>query len=346
MKKRKSYLKNFIFFALLIFLTFYIMLKDQDLLGIFNILKSAQIKYVLIGIGCMFIYLALESFNLGRTLKNLNEKTSTFKNLKYSFIGFFFSSITPAASGGQPMQIYYMHRDNISVANSTLALLINLSSMQIVTISFALISVIFNYQYLTPVLIVCFIIGLMLNFSALMLLLIGICSKKMSRGLLNFALKVLRFFRVKNIEEKREKFEEELEKYHQSAIYIRNNKILILRTLFVTLIQFTFYYSITYWVYRALGFNQYKIMQIITMQSVLFATVSGIPSPGAVGVSEGAFMEIFKKVYPKNMISSAVLLSRGINFYLYVFISGIVTIINHFVRKKIYKDEGEEGIII
>ncbi len=346
MKKRKSYLKNFIFFALLIFLTFYIMLKDQDLLGIFNILKSAQIKFVLIGIGCMFIYLALESFNLGRTLKNLNEKTTPIKNLKYSFIGFFFSSITPAASGGQPMQVYYMHRDNISVANSTLALLINLSSMQIVTISFALISVIFNYQYLTPVLIVCFIIGLMLNFSALMLLLIGICSKKMSRGLLNFALKVLRFFRVKNIEEKREKFEEELEKYHQSAIYIRNNKILILRTLFVTLIQFTFYYSITYWVYRALGFNQYKIMQIITMQSVLFATVSGIPSPGAVGVSEGAFMEIFKKVYPKNMISSAVLLSRGINFYLYVFISGIVTIINHFVRKKIYKDEGEEGIII
>ena len=346
MKKRKSYLKNFIFFALLIFLTFYIMLKDQDLLGIFNILKSAQIKFVLIGIGCMFIYLALESFNLGRTLKNLNEKTTPIKNLKYSFIGFFFSSITPAASGGQPMQVYYMHRDNISVANSTLALLINLSSMQIVTISFALISVIFNYQYLTPVLIVCFIIGLMLNFSALMLLLIGICSKKMSRGLLNFALKVLKFFRVKNIEEKREKFEEELEKYHQSAIYIRNNKVLILRTLLVTLIQFTFYYSITYWVYRALGFNQYKIMQIVTMQSVLFATVSGIPSPGAVGVSEGAFMEIFKKVYPKNMISSAVLLSRGINFYLYVFISGIVTIINHFVRKKIYKDEGEEGIII
>ena len=347
MKKKKSYFRNFIFFALLIFLTFYIMLKDQDIFGIFNILKSAKIKFVVVGIICMFVFLSLEAFNLGRNLRNLNEKTSPIKNLKYAFIGFFFSSITPAASGGQPMQVYYMHKDNISVANSTLALLINLASMQIVTIGFALISVIFNYQYLTPVLIVFFIIGLLLNFSALMLLIIAIFSRRMSRGLLHFTLKVLKFFKAKNIDEKRERYEQELQKYQQSAVYIRNNKILIGRTLMVTLIQFTFYYSITYWVYRALGFNQYNIMQIITMQSVLFATVSGIPSPGAVGVSEGAFMEIFKKVYPKNMISSAVLLSRGINFYLYVFISGIITIISHIISRKTNKAEDEEeGIII
>ena len=346
MKKKKSYLRNFIFFALLIFLTFYIMLKDQDVFGIFNILKSAKIKFVIVGIICMFVFLSLEAFNLGRNLRNLNEKTSPLKNLKYAFIGFFFSSITPAASGGQPMQVYYMHRDNISVANSTLALLINLASMQIVTISFALISVIFNYQYLTPFLIICFIIGLSLNFTALMLLLIGIFSKRMSKGLLNFALKVMKFFKVKNIDEKRERYEQELQKYQKNAVYIRNNRILMVRTILVTLIQFTFYYSITYWVYRALGFNHYNIMQIITMQSVLFATVSGIPSPGAVGVSEGAFMEIFKKVYPKNMISSAVLLSRGINFYLYVLISGIITIINHIICRKTNKVDKEEGIII
>ena len=290
----------------------------------------------------MLIFLILEAVNIGRTLKKLDEKSSFFKNIKYSFIGFFFSSITPAASGGQPMQVYYMYKDGISVANSTLALLINLTSMQVITIGFALVSLIFNYQYLNPVLIVCFIIGISLNASALALLVIGICSRRLSKGLISFTIKVLKFFRVKNIDTKKELFDKELDKYQESAVYIRNNRKLILGTFLITLVQFTIYYSITYWVYRALGFDSFNIMQIITMQSVLFATVSGIPSPGAVGVSEGAFLEIFRNVYPKNMISSAVLLNRGINFYLYVFISGIVTIINHFVKRKIIPPKEEE----
>ena len=346
MKKKRSYLKNFIFFSALIVLTFYIMFKDQDIFDLFNILKNVKVRFVFAGIICMLIYLILEAVNLGRTLKKLNEESNFISNIKYAFIGFFFSSITPAASGGQPMQVYYMHKDKISVANSTLSLLINLTSMQVVTISFALISLIFNYQYLNPVLIVCFIIGIALNSSALALLLIGIFSKRLSKGLMNFALKVLKFFKFKNIEEKRQKFEDELYKYQQSAIYIRNNRKLMLITLLTTLLQFTIYYSITYWVYRALGFNEYNIAQIITMQSVLFATVSGIPSPGAVGVSEGAFIEIFRNVYPKHMISSAVLLNRGINFYLYVFICGIVTIINHFKKGKGSSDDVVEEELI
>ena len=42
----------------------------------------------------------------------------------------------------------------------------------------------------------------------------------------------------------------------------------------------------------------------------------------------GAFTEIFRNVYPKNVMGSAVLLNRGINFYLFVLVSGIVIIIN------------------
>ena len=222
-----------------------------------------------------------------------------------------------------------MHKDKIAISNSTVTLLINLTSMQIITISFALISLVFNYSYLNGVLITFFIIGILLNLSALILLLIGIFSKKMTNGLINIAIKVMKFFKIKNIEAKKENLQKELTKYQDNADYIKGNKRLILKTILTTLIQFTAYYSITYWTYRALGFSQFNILQIITMQSVLYATVSGIPSPGAVGVTEGAFIEIFKSVYPQEMMSSAVLLNRGINFYFLVIVSGIVTIINH-----------------
>lgn len=337
MKKKSKLIRNFVFFLILIAITFYILLKDQSISMILEILGSVKIQYVLIGIACMVLYLALEAINMGRTLKALNEKSSLWKNLKYALIGFFFSAITPAASGGQPMQIYYMYKDNISISSSTLALLINLSSMQIITISFALISLFFNYQYLNRVLAICFVVGIGLNMSALALLIIGIFSKRMSNGLIHIAIKLMKFFRVKDIDKKREKIEEQLLKYQESAIYIKKNKGLMLKTLLTTAIQFIIYYSITYWTYRALGFAQCNIFELLTMQSILYATVSGIPSPGAVGVTEGAFTEIFRNVYPQNMMSSAVLLNRGVNFYLFVIISGIVVIINQIKWKKVEK---------
>ena len=202
MKKTKKLLRNLIIFIVLIVLTFYIILKDQNTSEILNVLSSVKKEFIIIAIICMCLFMICEAINIGRTLKALNEKSSFLKNLKYALIGFFFSSITPAASGGQPMQIYYMHKDKISVANSTLALLINLTCVQIVTISVALISLIFNYEYLNGALIGFFILGITLNLSALALLLISIFSKRMTKGIINIVIKILKFFKIKNIEGK------------------------------------------------------------------------------------------------------------------------------------------------
>ena len=148
MKKQTKIVMNFSVFILLIVLTLYVLLKDQNLLEVFEIIKSAQIEFILLGVLCVAIYVICEAINISRTLNALGEKTTFVNNIKYALIGFFFSAITPAASGGQPMQIYYMHKNHISVANSTLALLINLTSMQIVTIGLALFSIMINYQYM------------------------------------------------------------------------------------------------------------------------------------------------------------------------------------------------------
>lgn len=333
MKKQTKIVMNFSVFILLIVLTLYVLLKDQNLLEVFEIIKSAQIEFILLGVLCVAIYVICEAINISRTLNALGEKTTFVNNIKYALIGFFFSAITPAASGGQPMQIYYMHKNHISVANSTLALLINLTSMQIVTIGLALFSIIINYQYMNKTLIILFIIGILLNMTALTLLLVGIFSKKLSRALMNFAIKILKLFRIRNIEDKKKKIEDTLSKYQNSADYIKNNKRLIFRTILTTLLQYIAYYSVTYCTYRALGFTEHNILEIVTMQAVLYGTVSGIPSPGAVGVTEGAFIEIFRNIYPQNMIKSAVLLNRGINFYLLNIVCGTVTIINQLVSK-------------
>ena len=47
------------------------------------------------------------------------------------------------------MEIYYMHKDDISVAHSTLALLMQLCSLQIVTITVGIISAVTNMDLLS-----------------------------------------------------------------------------------------------------------------------------------------------------------------------------------------------------
>ena len=138
----------------------------------------------------------------------------------------------------------------------------------------------------------------------------------------------MKLIKIKNIEDKKNKIENELNKYQNSSEYIKNNKLVILKILLTTYIQFITFYSISYWVYRSFGLNEYNIIKIISIQSMLYATVSGIPSPGAVGVTEGGFIEIFKSVLPQNMISSAMILNRGISFYLLMAISGIISLIS------------------
>lgn len=334
MKKTKKFILNFIFFIMLIILTFSIILKDQNILDIFYLMLDSKKGYIIIAILCMLVYLLLEAVNMQRTLKVTGNKTKFLSTVKYSFIGFFFSAITPAASGGQPMQIYYMHRDKISVADSTLALLMNLCSFQIITISSALISLVFFGSYLQGGMIGLFVIGILLNLSALAILLIGIFSQKLSKWLVNLLIKFLKKFKFRNANQIEEKLNNELLKYHGSSKYIKEHKKIIFKMLITTFSQIAIYYSIPYWIYRSVGFNEVSIIKIIALQSILYATVSGIPLPGAVGVSESGFLNIFKTIFTPEKVSGAMLLNRGVSFYLFAIISGIVVIINMFKTKK------------
>ena len=333
-KKSKKIFINLLIFILLIIFTFSLILKDQDVTEILKISATVKKQYILIAMFAMGVFIVCESINIGRILKELGEKSKFISNVRYTLIGFFFSAITPAASGGQPMEIYYMHKDNISVAHSTLALLMQLCSIQIVTITVGIISAVLHFEVLKSGLIYLLILGIILNSSALMLLIIAIFSKKLSEGLIKFVVKILKFFRIRNIEKKQEKLEKELESYQTSAKYIKEHRILMLKTVLTTAVQMLAYYTVPYWIYLAFGLNNSNIFDILTLQAVLYATVSGIPSPGSVGVSEGGFLGIFRNAFPETVISSAMLLSRGANFYLLILISAIVVVISTFRGRK------------
>ena len=339
-KNLKKTIRNLVVFVLLIVLTFSLILRNEDMGEIFNIIGSVKIEYVILAITAMCLYFLAESFNIWRILKTFGEKVNIFKAIKYTLVGFFFSSITPCSSGGQPMEIYYMYKDDISRSYSITALLVQLCCFQIVTISFGIIAAITNFELLKDGLVFLFILGISINSIGLTIMMVCLFSKKLTRKLINLLIKILEKFKYKKIEEKKEELEKGLEKYNYGSEFIKKHKIIFIKSLLVVIFQMTMYYLVPFLVYKAFGLNDYNPIQLIAIQALLYCTVSGLPFPGAVGVSESVFLNLYVPVYGSTLLSSAMLLNRGVNFYLFVILSAILVLINS-IRFKDFKEEKE-----
>ena len=333
MPKDKKIIINIALLITLIAVTFLIIFKDYNFVNTINIMLKAKTGYVALAISAMLIVLLLESVNIKLTLSMLGSKVNLFKVLKYTFIEFFFSGITPGGSGGQPVEIYYMKKEGIPATSSTLALLIELCSYHIITIILGLIGLFLNHHLLTNGFAWIFILGLGLKIIVLTIMLIGLFSKSLSRLLVNIIIKVLKTFKYSKVDKVNSNLNEALNTYNTGSKFIKEHKAIFLRSLFIVMLRIIIYFSVTYFIYLSFGLNTYSYLEVISIQALLLVTVSSIPLPGSVGISENVFLNINEKIFTMQYLPSSLLLSRGISFYLFMFISLIVVIINTFYLK-------------
>ncbi len=337
MKNRKiKRLANIILFIVLAIITFSIIFKKNSFSEIISNIKNVNPFFILLAIIAMFIFIACEGINIKRVLKNLECNISYIQSFKYALVGFFFSSVTPSASGGDPAQLYFMTKDKLPISKSTLALLVELSSFQFISCLIAIIGFVYNYdilvnsigniKYLLAV-------GLTINIIIFLVLLIMIFSKKFALKVTNFIIKILIFLHFPKVLEVEEKIKLNIDEYHNCSIYLKNNKGLILKILLTSAIQMILYHSIPYFVYLSFGLNEINFLTFIFMEAVLYISVSSLPFPGAMGVSEGGFMMLFKVFFPVNLLSSAMIISRGISFYLFIIISAFLITVYLVVDK-------------
>lgn len=340
---KKKIIFNVILMLSLIILFFNLILKGEDKGELVKVLFSTNKFYLILGIVVSLVFVLGESFNIRSILNILGYELPFIKAIKYGFIGFFFSGITPSATGGQPMQVYEMKNDGIEVSHSSLALLLTLVSYQIVSLVYGLIGI-FWYKNIifsnSKSIIVLIVLGLTLNILGIIFILLSIFNPVISLKICNAILKIvekLPFINDENKEKIRVAFKNQIEEYNKCASYIKGNKKTLLKVLLVTFIQIGSLFSVSYIVYRALGQSGKSILDIVFLQAVIYLSSSFIPLPGAVGVSESNFISLFSIVYTKNLIGGAMILSRGISFYLLMIISMVsIIVIKIFEIKSIY----------
>ena len=110
---------------------------------------------------------------------------------------------------------------------------------------------------------------------------------------------------------------------HQCAASYRQEKKTLVKCFGTSFVQVLAYHSIPYWVSLALGLHGQLTREMIGLQAVLFLSVSSLPLPGAVGLSEGGFLLFFRHIFPTNLLSAGMVLSRIVSFYLFLLFAGL-----------------------
>lgn len=331
---KKKYIYSILLFGLLLALTFYIIFKDQDLLSVLPQVLKANPLYIALGIVFMFGFLCCEAANIYFLTTAFGEKAKFFNCIKYAFVGFYFSGITPSSSGGQPAQVYYMSKDKIKVGAATLSFLIMLASLQFVTLLLGVIMLILKggivFANMGGIWAL-FIYGSLFYIFLIFLLLCAIFSESLLKKLVVGTVALLaRMHLVKNQYSTTKKAMGMIQNYISCAGYIKQNPSVLFKTMGISTCQVLFQFSVPFFVYKAFGLHGFSYLDILALQTVLTICVSSLPLPGAVGASEGSFLKMFYVIFGAELVLPAMLLNRGISFYLLLIVSGVVTMATHF----------------
>ncbi|NTW72828.1 MAG: flippase-like domain-containing protein, partial [Eubacteriaceae bacterium] len=122
-------------------------------------------------------------------------------------------------------------------------------------------------------------------------------------------------------------FSLKLDEYSEYMTEMKDNKKAMFLIIFLSIIQITAYFSVTYFVYRAFRLDTFSFFDLLAIQSIVYIVVSFIPTPGNAVASESGFYVLFQPFFPPAVLIYAVLIWRFITYYLNIIFNGGVLII-------------------
>ena len=330
MKNRKKVIFNGVFLAVVFALTIYGVFHGEDLSSMMDAIHRADKRWLVPGIALVAFFIWGESIIIWYMMRSSGICLKKRTCFLFSSVGFFFSCITPSASGGQPMQIYYMKKEKISIPVSTVILMI-------VTITYKLVLVVigvgialfgrgFLHKYLEGILPV-FYLGLALNIFCVTFMTILVFHPLLAKAIMVKGLKLLeRLHLVKKKERRLKKLEDSMDTYRDTAAYLKNNPLVIVKVIGITFIQRMALFAVTWFVYQAFGLHGTGFWEILFLQAVIAVSVDMLPLPGGMGISETLFLTIFKPVFG-GLLLPGMVLSRGLGYYGELLISALFTVV-------------------
>lgn len=320
MKKNKiKYIFNFLLIAIVLSIVLYFSLKDNYQEIISTILKMNYL-WIFVAILALIIYRLCASLGHYYIIKANNGKVSYLKCFQINLMILFFHGITPFAGGGQPMEIYFLHKEGIPVTKATNITLQNFIVYQMALILTGLFALIYNHIFhifpndsLIKHLVV---LGFLINTLVLVVTFILSFGKKTNKFIIEKGIHFL--VKIKIIKEEKktqEKCQKYLQSFHDNAIELKKNKKIVAFMILINVIGLMTMYSMPYPILRGMNVN-IDIFKVITAIAYVMIIGSFVPIPGGTGGIEYSFIFFFQYLISGSILHAAMLVWRLISYYL------------------------------
>lgn len=274
------------------------------------------------------IYRALVGFSVFNLAKINDENLSLSKGLQISFIIPFFHGVTPFAGGGQPMEVYYLHKEGISVTKATNITVQNFIVYQISLVFMGFFALIYNKIFgLFPsnsLIKKLVILGVLINLLVLLATFILSFGKVINKFILNQGISLAGKLRlIKDVDKTRNKFNDFLSKFHRNALKLKKNKLQVLINIGVNILGIMVLYLVPYAVFCGLGITNLGIMDAIVSTAYVMTIGSFVPIPGGTGGIEYGFMFFYGNLVKGSVLNAAMLVWRFVTYYMAMIIGGV-----------------------
>lgn len=319
--------------AAIVAVTLWIVLGGGRAQQVWTAMGQTRWPWLALGALLMLCYAALEAVQYKLTLAVMGHRLPYRHCLQFSAVGFYFSSITPSATGGQPAEVFYMSRRGVPAAHGALTMLLFTIVYQVVSIAYGLLAwllaphipaslgtglgVLLGYGLTTMVLLTAGMLALLIWPGPV---------ERLCRWCLGVGA---RFKLVRDPAGAEAGLQSQMEEYARGAAVLKSSPWLVLQLLAASAAQLGSRFLIPWTVYRALGLSGCGVLEMVGIQALLALAVNCLPIPGAVGASEAAFLTACAAVFGAGHVAAAMLLSRGLSFYLPLVVSGVFTALTH-----------------
>lgn len=295
----------------------------------------------IIAVGVLFSIIFLDSAKYSIILHATTKKIRPLTSLKVSLLGRYYDNITPFATGGQPMQIYYLCKKGYSGGHSSAVIMIKYAFNTTAWLLIALVCMACNTGVLSSVengslLLIAGWIGWGINSLVPVFILTFVLmpkfARKLARGVVHIGHQ-MRF--VKDEEKVLARAEGIVNDFRSAFIIMGRRPVHLVLVSLACLIDLSLTFALPYFIIKMLnGFSAdagfATMFEVMALNAYAAFSASVVPTPGNSGALEGLLTMAFSSMAGATL-TWVVFTWRFAVYYLYIIIGVGITIFN-FVR--------------
>lgn len=365
-KRRRRNMISFIVSLLIIGCVVYLLfelsntLEQGDSATFYDLLDGMNWWYLLIAVGLFIIMYAADTLKYTLLGRSYGHKLGIAKDMKVALIGKYYEAITPFATGGQPMQIYYFYKNGMSGSKSTSITMVKYAvQMLAVTVVAAIVMGLgvgklgmIENEITRNTILICGWVGFGINaFIPVFVTFIVFCPRAVSWVISLFVRLLYKIKIIKNADKLETKIRQWVDDFAVFSQFVYKKPLTFLLLFILCLFEPIIQFIIPYFVLVAMcgtevmGLEGGALLFSVMVLS-MYATYAAafIPTPGNSGAVESVFMLAFT-VVAESVLFWYVIVWRFLLYYIYVFLGvgmNVYDLVGNFRRERKRRMKAQE----